>query len=186
MIFARELSVRDYRNFASYTLELAEGVTILVGRNAVGKTNLVEALQLLTSGASFRRPAPAELVAEGETSCKLALRLEGEGRVIDLGCAVREGKRSFSRNGKKCRAAGVRGVVPQRLLKPEGEAQSVQVMFRPAGVYENATLCVMDGDREILRQRKRILTPGEMAELTLKPEQIASLSGADVTVCVKQ
>ncbi len=81
---------------------------------------------------------------------------------------------------------GVRGVVPQRLLKPEGEAQSVQVMFRPAGVYENATLCVMDGDREILRQRKRILTPGEMAELTLKPEQIASLSGADVTVCVKQ
>ena len=81
---------------------------------------------------------------------------------------------------------GVRGVVPQRLLKPEGEAQSVQVMFRPAGVYENATLCVMDGDREVLRQRKRILTPGEMAELTLKPEQIASLSGADVTVCVKQ
>ena len=81
---------------------------------------------------------------------------------------------------------GVRGVVPQRLLKPEGEVQSVQVMFRPAGVYENATLCVMDGDREILRQRKRILTPGEMAELTLKPEQIASLSGADVTVCVKQ
>ena len=45
---------------------------------------------------------------------------------------------------------GVRGVVPQRLLKPEGEAQSVQVMFRPAGVYENATLCVMDGDREVL------------------------------------
>ena len=81
---------------------------------------------------------------------------------------------------------GVRGVVPQRLLKPEGEAQGVQVMFRPAGVYENATLCVMDGDREILRQRKRILTPGEMAELTLKPEHIASLSGADVTVCVKQ
>ena len=119
MIFARELSVHDYRNFASYTLELAEGVTILVGRNAVGKTNLVEALQLLTSGASFRRPAPAELVAEGETSCKLALRLEGEGRVIDLGCAVREGKRSFSRNGKKCRAAGVRGVVPSVLFCPD-------------------------------------------------------------------
>ena len=119
VIFARELSVHDYRNFASYTLELAEGVTILVGRNAVGKTNLVEALQLLTSGASFRRPAPAELVAEGETSCKLDLRLEGEGRVIDLGCAVREGKRSFSRNGKKCRAVGVRGVVPSVLFCPD-------------------------------------------------------------------
>ncbi len=119
MILARELAVRDYRNFASYALELDEGVTILVGRNAAGKTNLVEALQLLTSGASFRRPAPTELVAEGETSCMLSLRLEGEGRVIDLGCAVREGKRSFSRNGKKCRAAGVRGVVPSVLFCPD-------------------------------------------------------------------
>lgn len=76
---------------------------------------------------------------------------------------------------------GVRGVVPQRLLKPEGEAQSVQVMFRPAGVYENATLCVMDGDREVLRQRKRILTPGEMAELTLKPgaDRVPQRRGCD-------
>ncbi|MDD3335100.1 MAG: FAD-dependent oxidoreductase [Eubacteriales bacterium] len=77
---------------------------------------------------------------------------------------------------------GVRGVVPQRLLVPEGEAESVQVMFRPAGVYENATVSILDGDKEILRQKKRILTPGEMAELMLKPEQIKALSGGDVTV----
>ena len=44
---------------------------------------------------------------------------------------------------------------------------------------------MLDGEREVLRQRKRILTPGEMAELTLKPEQIKSLSG-DVTICVEK
>ena len=47
-IFARDLSVRSYRNFERYDLALDEGVTVLVGRNAQGKTNLVEALQLLT------------------------------------------------------------------------------------------------------------------------------------------
>ena len=40
-------------------------MTVLVGHNAVGKTNTVEALQLLTAGTSFRRPSPRELVREG-------------------------------------------------------------------------------------------------------------------------
>lgn len=118
-IFARTLTVRHYRSYASYTLELDPRVTVLVGRNAQGKTNLIEALQLLTSGASFRKPAPSELVAEGESSCSLALRLEGDGRVVDLGCTVAGGKRTFSRNGKKCPAAGVRGVVPSVLFCPD-------------------------------------------------------------------
>ena len=81
---------------------------------------------------------------------------------------------------------GVRGVVPQRLLIPEGDAQPVQIMFRPAAVYENATVRVLDGDTELIRQKKRILAPGEMAELTLKPEQIKALSGGDVTVRIDQ
>ncbi|OUO20130.1 DNA replication and repair protein RecF [Collinsella sp. An307] len=118
-ILARTLHVRNFRNYDDYTLELDPGVTVLVGRNAQGKTNLVEALQLATSGASFRKPSPAELVEEGEEGCSIALRLEGDGRVVDLGCTVRDGKRSFSRNGKKCRAAGVRGVVPSVLFCPD-------------------------------------------------------------------
>lgn len=81
---------------------------------------------------------------------------------------------------------GVRGVVPQRLLVPDGEAQPVQIMFRPAAVYENAAIRVMDGDTEVLRQKKRILTPGEMAEMTLKPEQVKALSGGDITVRIEK
>ena len=79
---------------------------------------------------------------------------------------------------------GVRGVVPQKLLIPDGNAESVQIMFRPAGVYENAYIRVKDGERELMKQKKRILTPGEMAELVLKPEVVKGLSGADVTVSI--
>ena len=79
---------------------------------------------------------------------------------------------------------GVRGVVPQKLLIPDGDAENVQIMFRPSGVYENAYICVMDGEKELIKQKKRILTPGEMAELILKPEVVKSLSGADVTVSI--
>ena len=79
---------------------------------------------------------------------------------------------------------GVRGVVPQKLLIPDGDAENVQIMFRPSGVYENAYIRVMDGERELIKQKKRILTPGEMAELILKPEVVKGLSGADVTVSI--
>lgn len=118
-IYARTLSVTEYRSFPSFELDLARGVTVLVGHNAVGKTNLVEALQLLTSGRSFRKPSPRELVRAGGTRCSMKLALEGEGRVIDMGCVVEDGKRSFMRNGKRCRAAGVRGVVPSVLFCPD-------------------------------------------------------------------
>lgn len=118
-MYARDLSVARYRSFDSYRLALSDGVTVLAGLNAAGKTNLIEALQLLTSGASFRHPTTAELVRDGVGSCKVELRLEGDGRVLDMGLGVEDGKRSFSRNGKRCAASGVRGVLPSVLFCPD-------------------------------------------------------------------
>ena len=115
-MYARDLSVARYRSFDSYRLALSDGVTVLAGPNAAGKTNLIEALQLLTSGASFRHPTAADLVRDGAGSCKVELRLEGDGRVLDMGLSVEDGKRSFSRNGKRCvrraRGAAERSVLP--------------------------------------------------------------------------
>lgn len=118
-IAATELSVVSYRSFDEFTLELGSGVTVLVGRNAVGKTNLVEALQLLTAGASFRKPSPGELVREGCASGRVQLTLEGEGRLLDHAVEVEEGKRHFLKNGKRTNAAGIRGVLPSVLFCPD-------------------------------------------------------------------
>ncbi|MFR2950342.1 MAG: AAA family ATPase [Collinsella intestinalis] len=100
-IAATELSVLHYRSFDDRKIELDPGITVLVGRNAVGKTNLVEALQLLTAGASFRKPTASELLRDGEGSGRIRLMLEGEGRLIEMGLDFSEGKRSFTRNGRR-------------------------------------------------------------------------------------
>lgn len=118
-MLARSLHVCDWRSFEEFELELDPAVTVLVGRNAVGKTNLVEALQFLTAGQSFRRPATAELVREGARGASADLLLEGEGRRVETGLRCEEGRRSFVRNGKKTTAAGVRGVVPSVLFCPD-------------------------------------------------------------------
>ena len=81
---------------------------------------------------------------------------------------------------------GVRGVVPQKIRIPDANspAEAIQLMFRPACVYENATIRVLDGDTEIYTVKKRILAPGEMADLTLKPETVRALSGEKITVLI--
>lgn len=118
-ITATQLTVRRYRSFESYRLELDPRVTVLVGRNAAGKTNLVEALQLLTAAQSFRRPSAADLMKDSRGPTSMELTLEGDGRRLDMACEVVEGKRSFRRNGKKTRAAGIRGQLPSVLFCPD-------------------------------------------------------------------
>ncbi|MBE6469024.1 MAG: DNA replication and repair protein RecF [Coriobacteriaceae bacterium] len=133
-ILARSLAVRDYRSYDLFSLDLADGVNVLVGPNAAGKTNLVEAVQLLTAGQSFRRPSPRELVREGAAAGRIALRLEGEGRVVDMACDIAAGKRRFSRNGKHVAASGVRGVLPSVLFCPD----HLDMVKRSAGVRRRA------------------------------------------------
>ena len=74
---------------------------------------------------------------------------------------------------------GVRGTVPQFIRK--GVNESVDLMFRPSGVFRNATCIVKCGDKEIARKKAMIFTPGEMAVVKLKPEIVA---GLDETVTV--
>ena len=100
-LLATELTLTDFRSARERRVELAPATTVLVGPNASGKTNTVEALQMLTAGFSFRKPAPAQLVREGAPRGRADLRLEGDGRVLDVRCDVEAGRRQFSRNGKK-------------------------------------------------------------------------------------
>ena len=133
-IYATELSVFNYRSFDSFTLELSSGVNVLVGHNAAGKTNLVEALQLLTAGQSFRKPAPAQLVREGTGRARADLTLTGEGRMVKMSLEAAAGKRTFKRNGKNVTAAGVRGVLPSVLFCPD----HLDMIKRSAGVRRAA------------------------------------------------
>ncbi|NCN06358.1 MAG: DNA replication/repair protein RecF [Candidatus Pacebacteria bacterium] len=57
------LSLTDFRLHKRRTLEFLTPTTILVGANASGKTAILEAIYLLTSGTSFRAKVIAELIA---------------------------------------------------------------------------------------------------------------------------
>ncbi len=81
---------------------------------------------------------------------------------------------------------GVRGVVPQRIRLHGDESREVELMFRPSGVFKNASAVVRSGEKEITRKRAPIFTPGEMAVIPLKGEVVAALDGADITVSMER
>jgi DNA replication and repair protein RecF len=114
-----DVSLVDFRNFSSSEFRLSEGMNILVGPNAVGKTNTIEALQLMTAGESFRRPRPNELVRQGCETAKIASHITGDGRVIDVSCTISERRRYFERNGKHVLPRDIAGTLMSVLFNPD-------------------------------------------------------------------
>lgn len=62
----KRLELTNFRNYANRVFEFESGTTVIVGDNAVGKTNLLEAIFLLSVGESFKARRIEEMVRFGE------------------------------------------------------------------------------------------------------------------------
>ena len=60
------LSLQHFRNYTKHTFAFSPKVTLLVGENAKGKTNVLEAIALLSTGESFRADKIEEMVQWGK------------------------------------------------------------------------------------------------------------------------
>lgn len=79
---------------------------------------------------------------------------------------------------------GVRGIVPQQITRPI-QQDKIHISFRPDGVYKQATILVeADGDT-VLRQKRLIMTPGEMAVVDLATSRFAAATVEEITVHVE-
>ncbi|NHM16408.1 DNA replication and repair protein RecF [Eggerthellaceae bacterium zg-887] len=109
----------DFRNYERFSLDDIGPLTVLVGPNAVGKTNVVEGVSLLTAQGSFRHPLMSQLVRQGATHARLkALAVSGSRR-LDLDISIAEGKKVHRLNGKAKPASELRGLMPSVAFTPD-------------------------------------------------------------------
>ena len=66
----------DFRNHEQTDLLLSSKVTLIVGLNGHGKTNLIEAIHLLSGAKSFRGAKVDALVMDGKTSAYVRAEVE--------------------------------------------------------------------------------------------------------------
>lgn len=126
MITAVKLS--DFRNFGTKRLEFSDKVTLIVGPNASGKTNILESIFLLSTGRSLKARVEEEMVnykkdltrVKGLLSNKMILEAVITRGLIDIGTARPEkvARKKLSVNG-----------VPKRLIDFAGNFKAV--LFGP-------------------------------------------------------
>lgn len=62
----KSLFLQNFRNYKKKEFSFSTGTTLVVGPNAVGKTNLMEAIYLLATGKSFRAELEEEMISYGQ------------------------------------------------------------------------------------------------------------------------
>lgn len=70
------LALDRFRSWDSLVVDFAPGVNVLVGRNGIGKTNIVEAMEFLATGSSHRASAPRSLIQHGVTHATIRANVE--------------------------------------------------------------------------------------------------------------
>jgi DNA replication and repair protein RecF len=94
------LAIRDFRNLAAVDLAPSPRATILLGENAQGKTNLLEAVYLLATLKPLRAARLQELVRFGEERAQVAGDFDGPGGVRRAAVQVQAGGRTAFLDGK--------------------------------------------------------------------------------------
>ncbi len=118
----RHIQLRDFRNYADLSLHFDPGVNLIVGDNAQGKTNLLEAIAYLGSGKSFRAQRTGEMVQFEADFGEIQGEIFSQERLQTIRWLLfgSQKPRQLWRNGAKKKTAGeIAGVLSTVLFCPE-------------------------------------------------------------------
>lgn len=116
-----ELSLRDFRSYTSLDVSFSEGLTVVFGDNGNGKTNLIEAVSVLSTLRSFRRAPKEALIRVGTDEAFLRANvLEGSRQVqIESSMSRTSPSRTLVNRQKLTRSAELRDVLSTTVFSPD-------------------------------------------------------------------
>jgi DNA replication and repair protein RecF len=108
-VWVERLQLTNFRNYAQLTLNVGPNPVVLAGANGAGKTNLLEALSLLSPGQGLRRAPYAALARAGSLHWAVAARVHAGGGAIDFGTGVAPAGEATETHGRRVRINGENG-----------------------------------------------------------------------------
>lgn len=163
-----KISIRQFRNLSDCHLELSRHFNFIHGRNAQGKTSIIEAVYYLANLKSFRTSTQEELVQQSKTGFYLEAHL-ARGDLSDEICIRQEnGKKELWLNGKKPKLLQeYYGLMPIILFEPwevylfrESPSQRRKFIDRCVFLENPAILKTMRDYENVVTQRNRLLREG--------------------------
>jgi DNA replication and repair protein RecF len=181
-MYLKTLQLRQFRNYKEQLVEFTAPKTILVGNNAQGKSNLLEAVELLATLRSHRMARDKDLIQEGEVFATLSATLHRTTGVNELTLILRRnGRRTVALNGENVRRQmdflGVLNAVQFSSLDldlvrggPEGRRNWLDtLLIQLEPVYAH----ILQQYNHVLRQRNAFLRNNQQIALSNQPQELA-------------
>ncbi len=164
-----------FRNYDELLAEFVPGVNLIVGDNANGKTNLLEAISYLSTGHAFRTRKEAELIRFGADFAEMKANFFSQEREQELKAvlfASRRPRQLFLNGVKQKTAASLSGILTSVLFCPE-DLLILKKGAAPRRKLLDTVLCQMRPNyalalneySHVLEQKAAILREGMMYEL---------------------
>lgn len=120
-MYVRRVELTDFRSYERVAVDLDPGVSVLVGQNGMGKTNLIEALGYVATLDSHRVATDAPLVRAGAVSAVIRCAIVHEGRELLVELEIVPGKANRARLNRSPvrRPREVLGALRMVLFAPE-------------------------------------------------------------------
>lgn len=99
----KRFKAENFRNIENCDIEFADGVNLLYGKNAQGKTNAIEGIYLFSRGKSFRGRDDSELVRFGKEGFRIFIEFEDKNGIETLEYALYGKEKLRKKNGYKIR-----------------------------------------------------------------------------------
>ena len=164
-MYLQELQLQHFRNYPSASLELGPGINVLLGENAQGKTNLLEAIYVLALTRSHRTANDHDLVNWQAKTAKVSGRVVKAAGTVPLELTFsRQGKRAKVNHLEQARLSQYVGQLNVILFAPEDlaivkGAPTVRRRFMDMefGQMNPRYLYNLSQYRTLLKQRNRYL-----------------------------
>ena len=100
-MYLKNISLFNYKNFSEASFEFVSKINCFVGKNGIGKTNVLDAIYHLSYGKSYFNPLAVQNIKHGEEFFVIDGEFEINERKEQIICSLKKGhKKILKRNGK--------------------------------------------------------------------------------------
>lgn len=120
-MYIKSVALKNYRNYSSARVEFCKGLNIVVGKNAAGKTNLVESIYCSALGKSPRSNKYKDLIKWNESSCyiKVVVAKKYRDYTIEFGIDNTDKKRVAVDGVPLTKLSGLVGILNVVFFSPD-------------------------------------------------------------------
>lgn len=117
----KSIKLYNFRNYEIFLRDFIDGINKIIGPNATGKTNLLEAISLLTQTTSFKNTKNINLINSGKDCAKIEAEIFDEdlSALNSVSLEIKNSSKKYTFNGKSIRAFDFRGKYPSVSFCPD-------------------------------------------------------------------